>query len=233
MQLGRGLEAVQAWPGSAGICRRRRATASLDRLSTRGPTAASMGRDEETRLQGDQRNWTTRAAGCDPSRQLGVESASRKTLDRSGRLIGQQACPQTLTSWDRVFRMLRDQFPAEHYHVGKDLRSIGDGAEEIVAHFADGGEARGDLIVGADGFRAMVRGAVLPQVRPLYAGYVAWRGLVEERLLSARTHADIFDAMVFGLPPGEQFISYPIAGPDNDLRPGHRRCNFVWYRGAE
>jgi 2-polyprenyl-6-methoxyphenol hydroxylase-like FAD-dependent oxidoreductase len=37
---------------------------------------------------------------------------------------------------------------------------------------------------------------------------------------------------VFGLPPGEQFISYPIAGPDNDLRAGHRRCNFVWYRPA-
>src|SRR5260370_24488975 len=39
--------------------------------------------------------------------------------------------------------------------------------------------------------------------------------------------------MVFGLPPVEQFISYPIAGPDNDLRRGRRRCNFVWYRPAE
>ena len=46
-------------------------------------------------------------------------------------------------------------------------------------------------------------------------------------------HADIFDAMVFGLPPNEQFISYPVAGRDNDLRPGHRRCNFVWYRPAD
>jgi 2-polyprenyl-6-methoxyphenol hydroxylase-like FAD-dependent oxidoreductase len=39
--------------------------------------------------------------------------------------------------------------------------------------------------------------------------------------------------MVFGLPPNEQFISYPVAGRDNDLRPGHRRCNFVWYRPAD
>jgi 2-polyprenyl-6-methoxyphenol hydroxylase-like FAD-dependent oxidoreductase len=45
-------------------------------------------------------------------------------------------------------------------------------------------------------------------------------------------HGAIFDAMVFGLPPGEQFISYPVAGRDNDLRPGRRRCNFVWYRPA-
>src|SRR5207237_9513468 len=26
---------------------------------------------------------------------------------------------------------------------------------------------------------------------------------------------------------------YPVAGPDNDLRPGHRRYNVVWYRPAE
>jgi len=37
---------------------------------------------------------------------------------------------------------------------------------------------------------------------------------------------------VFCLPPGEQCLSYPVAGPDNDLRPGHRRCNFLWYRPA-
>ena len=66
-----------------------------------------------------------------------------------------------------------------------------------------------------------------------YAGYVAWRGLVDEAALSAATHAALFDAMVFCLPPGEQFLSYPVAGPDNDLRPGHRRCNFVWYRPAD
>ena len=39
--------------------------------------------------------------------------------------------------------------------------------------------------------------------------------------------------MSFGLPPGEQFLGYPVAGPDNDLRPGHRRYNVVWYRPAD
>jgi 2-polyprenyl-6-methoxyphenol hydroxylase-like FAD-dependent oxidoreductase len=39
--------------------------------------------------------------------------------------------------------------------------------------------------------------------------------------------------MIFCLPPGEQFLGYPVAGPDNDLRPGHRRYNVVWYRPAE
>ena len=25
-------------------------------------------------------------------------------------------------------------------------------------------------------------------------------------------------------------MGYPIAGPNNDLRLGHRRYNFIWYR---
>jgi 2-polyprenyl-6-methoxyphenol hydroxylase-like FAD-dependent oxidoreductase len=65
-----------------------------------------------------------KAAGCDPTRDLGVDTKSRRTLDRTGRVVGDFACPQTLTSWDRVFRMLRERFPAEHYHRGRELRRI-------------------------------------------------------------------------------------------------------------
>ncbi len=174
-----------------------------------------------------------RAAGCDPSKDLGVDVTMRRTLDRSGAVAGDFVCPQTLTSWDRVFRMLRQEFPDAHYHIGKELQRVEQTGDRVVAHFADGSSAAGDLLVGADGFRSNVRAEVLPEVKPLYAGYIAWRGLVDESALPAKVHADIFDAMVFGLPPNEQFISYPVAGRDNDLRPGHRRCNFVWYRPAD
>jgi 2-polyprenyl-6-methoxyphenol hydroxylase-like FAD-dependent oxidoreductase len=173
-----------------------------------------------------------RAAGCDPSRDLGIDISRRCTLDQSGRVIGEYVCPQTLTSWDRVFRMLREQFPDENYHIGKTLRHIEQSGTHVVAHFADGSSATGDLLVGADGFRSNVRADVLPAVKPVYAGYVAWRGLVDESALPPSVHAAIFEAMVFGLPKNEQFICYPVAGRDNDLRPGHRRCNFVWYRPA-
>jgi 2-polyprenyl-6-methoxyphenol hydroxylase-like FAD-dependent oxidoreductase len=173
-----------------------------------------------------------RAAGCEPGRDLGIEVAGRKTLDRAGRAIGTHDCPQTLTSWDRVFRLLREKLPAERYHLGKELRRIEQSAARVVAHFADGTTAEADLLVGADGFRSTVRAQVLPHIKPAYAGYVAWRGLVPEGALSPAAHADLFDALVFGLPPGEQCLTYPVAGPDNDLRAGHRRCNFVWYRPA-
>src|SRR5258708_39842845 len=58
-----------------------------------------------------------RAAGCDPSHDLGIDVAGRKTLDRAGGVIGRYDCPQTLTSWDRGFRMLRGKFPPPRHHL--------------------------------------------------------------------------------------------------------------------
>jgi 2-polyprenyl-6-methoxyphenol hydroxylase-like FAD-dependent oxidoreductase len=117
-------------------------------------------------------------AGCD-LRDLGVEVRSRRTLDRSGRVLGEYACPQTVTSWDRVFRLLRAQFPDAHYHRGRELLCIEDHFTGVTAHFSDGSRAGGDLLVGADGFRSSVRGLIAPAIKPVYAGYVGWRGLVE------------------------------------------------------
>jgi 2-polyprenyl-6-methoxyphenol hydroxylase-like FAD-dependent oxidoreductase len=68
---------------------------------------------------------------------------------------------------------------------------------------------------------------------PLYAGYCAWRAMIAENAIPRDTHRDLFEYMTFTLPPGEQLLGYPVAGPDNDLRPGHRRYNVVWYRPAD
>ena len=72
-----------------------------------------------------------------------------------------------------------------------------------------------------------------PETEAAYAGYTAWRGLVEEAALSPGTHRDLFAYFAFCLPPGEQMLGYPVAGADDDLREGHRRYNFVWYRPAD
>jgi 2-polyprenyl-6-methoxyphenol hydroxylase-like FAD-dependent oxidoreductase len=142
-------------------------------------------------------------------------------------------CPQILTSWERVYRILRDAFPPEHYHRGKELRAFSQTGQSVVAHFAGGGTEAGDLLVGADGLRSTVRQQCLPELQPLYAGYVAWRALIPEQAIPPATHKQLFAYMTFCLPPGEQCLGYPVAGPEDDLRPEHRRYNLVWYRPAD
>jgi 2-polyprenyl-6-methoxyphenol hydroxylase-like FAD-dependent oxidoreductase len=128
--------------------------------------------------------------------------------------------------------VLRDAFPAERYHRGRGVRGFEQTANSVVVQFSDGGAAAGELLVGADGLRSTIRQQCLPQLTPLYAGYVAWRALIPEAAFAPAIHRELFNYMTFCLPPGEQCLGYPVAGPENDLRPGHRRYNVVWYRPA-
>ncbi len=170
--------------------------------------------------------------GLDTS-DLGVKMKTRIVLDRHGEVVSEIECPQVLTAWERLYRLLRDAFGLERYHRGRGLTRFEQNAAGVVAYFSDGSSAQGDLLVGADGIRSTVRAQCAPEVAPLYAGYTAWRALLAEAAVLQATDRDLIECMAFGLPPGEQFLGYPVAGPDNDLRPGHRRYNVVWYRPAD
>jgi 2-polyprenyl-6-methoxyphenol hydroxylase-like FAD-dependent oxidoreductase len=173
-----------------------------------------------------------RALGL-PTDDLGVAITTRKILNAQGRFTHEYECPQVLTAWERVYRLLRDAFPPEHYHRGRGFRAFTQDATKVTAHFSGGEKVDADLLIGADGIRSTVRQQVAPDVSPLYAGYSAWRALIAESDFPPDVHRDLFEYMTFTLPPGEQFLGYPVAGPDNDLRSGHRRYNIVWYRPAD
>jgi 2-polyprenyl-6-methoxyphenol hydroxylase-like FAD-dependent oxidoreductase len=173
------------------------------------------------------------AAGIAWRQGLGIEVKTRRFLDRGGRLRLEYPYRQTLTAWDRLYDMLRRVFPAARYHGGKELLAVEQRCGAIAARFADGSIVEGDLLIAADGLRSTVRAQFLPQVTPAYVGYVAWRALLPEHAIAADLHAQVFDHMAFCLPPGEQMLGYPVAGPNNDLRPGRRRYNLVWYRPAD
>ena len=164
---------------------------------------------------------------------IGIAVRERVTLARDGSVLGRTELPQILTAWARIYHLLRAALPGDRYHHGKQLESFQQSDRRVVATFADGSRAEADLMVAADGIRSTVRQALLPRARPQYAGYIAWRGLVEESALSDRALAEVFPYFAFGLPPREQMIGYPVAGRHNAVEPGSRRFNFVWYRPAD
>ncbi|SDH72046.1 MULTISPECIES: FAD binding domain-containing protein [Bradyrhizobium] len=164
---------------------------------------------------------------------VGVVVPGRRVLDRSGRIGGELELRQVLTSWGRLYGLLKAALPAEHYHHGKNLVDVTELDDRVVARFSDGSEVSGDLLIGADGIFSCVRAQLAANVRPAYAGYVAWRGLVNERDLSPRTRAELCDWFAFSLPPGEQMLGYPVAGANEEMEVGERRFNFVWYRPAD
>ena len=172
-----------------------------------------------------------RALGLDAGADLGVEVPTRVMYARDGRVTHRFEIAQTMTSWDRVFHLLKAALGDTPYHCGKELRRVEQGPG-VTAHFGDGTMAEGDILVGADGIRSTVRQQYLPELAPRYAGYAAWRGLIAERDFPPALHAQLFEDFSFCLPSNEQMLGYPVAGPDNDLRCGHRRYNFVWYRPA-
>jgi 2-polyprenyl-6-methoxyphenol hydroxylase-like FAD-dependent oxidoreductase len=164
------------------------------------------------------------------TRALGVEVDKRILIDAAGRVIGERPLRQILTSWDRLQRMLRGLVLDAHYHLGQGFAGVDQDGAGVTVRFADGHAETADLLVGADGFRSGVRGQLAPEVQPIYAGYLVWRGAPAEASLSAETRRTIFPYFTFFLPPRQQVLGYPIAGLDNEMQPGQRRYNFIWYR---
>jgi len=164
------------------------------------------------------------------TRDLGIMVERRRVIDRKGRIIGDKPFPQMQTSWDRLQRLLRERVPAESYHLGCNFERVEQDGREVVAHFTGGRRERADLLIGGDGIRSAVRAQVAPAIQPIYAGYYIWRCAPNEADLAPETLESIFPHYVFFLPERQQVIGYPIAGFDDNLRPGHRRYNVIWYR---
>ena len=140
---------------------------------------------------------------------------------------------QILTSWDRLQRLLRATIDESHYHLGWNFERVDQDERGVRVQFTGGRVEHADILVGGDGIRSSVRGQMAPEVQPIYAGYYIWRGAPNEADLAPETLRSIYPLFTFYLPERQQVIGYPIAGFNDDLTPGKRRYNFIWYRVAD
>jgi 2-polyprenyl-6-methoxyphenol hydroxylase-like FAD-dependent oxidoreductase len=172
-------------------------------------------------------------AGVDFDESMGITPPKAVCLDGSGKIMIERPTARTLSGWSRLYRALLDALPPQSYRLGKKLTRVAQDADGVSAIFADGTSERGDLLVGADGIRSAVRGQYLPQVEPVYAGYVAWRAAIDEADVPLDLWREMVELYAFCLPEGEQLISYAVPGRDNDTAIGRRAYNIVWYRPVD
>ena len=164
---------------------------------------------------------------------MGVQVSKVLCLDRDGSVVLEKETVRVMSGWARLYRSLREALPGECYRLGHGLVRVEEDAAGVTAVFADGSRARGDLLVGADGMRSTVRAQYLTDAQPVYAGYVAWRAMLDERDVPEGVRAEIFECYAFCLPEGEQCLGYPVPGRDNDTAAGRRAYNIVWYRPTD
>jgi 2-polyprenyl-6-methoxyphenol hydroxylase-like FAD-dependent oxidoreductase len=171
-----------------------------------------------------------RRIGIAEDAPLGIDVSGRTALDRDGSVLHELAMPAVTSAWSRIWRPLRSALPDACYFGGKTLSCVDVEADHCAAIFADGSRVKGDLVIAADGLHSTVRAQVLPGLSPRYAGYVAWRGVVEAEQLAPALRGLMLQRMMFGFPDGELMLSIPMPSPRGDTP---RACHFVWFRPAD
>ncbi|MFI5756412.1 FAD-dependent monooxygenase [Streptomyces sp. NPDC051569] len=136
------------------------------------------------------------------------------------------------TGWRDLHRWLAaraGQDPRITLHRGVRVRRVGQDGGGAWAVDDLGRRWEAPVLLGADGYRSVVRTTVDPG-RPdgQYAGYLLWRGLIDERDLPAGTRPadgglswhDRGDRMMLG---------YAVPGDDGSARRGQRAISFACY----
>lgn len=77
-----------------------------------------------------------------------------------------------------MLALLLGALGAEHVRLSSPCVGVSQDASGVTATFKDGSSARGDLLVGADGIRSVVRAHLVGDGEPTYSGYTAYRGVV-------------------------------------------------------
>jgi len=151
----------------------------------------------------------THGAGALPTTQCRV----RRYLSPEGGEGEVQRAPQDFTSWEAIYRTLVAAFPADRYHWGATLTDFGNGDGVVRAHIDGHGVVEADVLVAADGAQSPTRRRLLPDLSSTYAGYVAWRGTLDEADAPPDLVRFFDDAFTFCRGPFGRTPSWPTSSP--------------------
>src|ERR1700738_1693925 len=104
---------------------------------------------------------------------------------------------------------------------------------QVIATLNGERKVTSDLLLAADGANSALRHRFVPDAAPSYAGYVAWRGTLDESDTPPHLLGFFDDAFTFSeARSGGHILAYFIPGEGADVRPGRRRLTLGWDLGA-
>jgi 2-polyprenyl-6-methoxyphenol hydroxylase-like FAD-dependent oxidoreductase len=122
-------------------------------------------------------------------RATGGSSSKRIVLTWRGRLLSEGPWGGVVLRRVDFHEILRAAAGADTVQFGRHCIGFEQDGEGVVARFADGGEERADVLVGADGLHSDVRTQLYGREEPRYRGTTSWRGFarVDHPLLESLT----------------------------------------------
>ncbi|CAG67876.1 salicylate hydroxylase [Acinetobacter baylyi] len=141
------------------------------------------------------RDWDT---GLETSR-LGM---SKDAEQRYG-------APQVTIHRADIVQALADQFPLEHIHFSKRLKTLSQDENGIRLIFEDGSQQKFDVVVGADGIHSRVRTAIFGEESPRFTGIVSFRCVVPTEKVKHVPEIEAFTKW-WGPVPEQQIVTFPL-----------------------
>jgi 2-polyprenyl-6-methoxyphenol hydroxylase-like FAD-dependent oxidoreductase len=158
-----------------------------------------------------------------------IPARTRQIYRPDGAVLRMPETAAAYTSWDVLLKELETVVGPERIERGVAMTDIPDWGAFGTVEFTDGTTDTADVVIAADGIGSLSRRLLLPGIGPEYAGYVAWRGMVNEGDLSPATVDAFCDTLSSFQGERTTILLYEVPGEDGSLEKGRRRINWVWY----
>lgn len=174
-----------------------------------------------------------RALGGD-SLAIDVASVAQVTgQDARGLPVVHAYRDRHLVTWPALYGWLRAcaaTTPGIEVEEGRNVTGVvqAEGKERIA--FADGNVELADAVIGADGYHSIVRRALSPEA-PLaqYAGYLVWRGLIDEATLARPVDWPSNGGLWIERVGGYRLVAAVLPGRDGSIIAGQRQITVAWF----
>lgn len=110
-----------------------------------------------------------------------------------------------------LLEAVRERLGDGAVQCGRKLAGFEAASGEAVVRFADGSDARADVLIAADGLHSAARKQLYPQEgAPIYSGRILWRGITRAKPFLTGA------SMIMAGNQDQKFVCYPIGEPDAD-----------------